>query len=174
MILVTTDHGRRLPDGRGHGGQSDREREIWIATNAASLNPYFEQETVAIVDILPTMLRHLAIPVPSANLDEVDGVPLIGEVSVYHPLVKREGNELIFTWQFIGNTEEEVEIWVADQNQFLLTGKSDQYRLAAKVKGSLGTWTMPIAEGEPLPVKVLIKGIHNSVNSWLVPGQFED
>jgi hypothetical protein len=81
---------------------------------------------------------------------------------------------LIFTWQFIGNTEEEVEIWVADQNQFLLTGKSDQYRLAAKVKGSLGRWTMPIAEGEPLPVKVLIKGIHNSVNSWLVPGQFED
>jgi hypothetical protein len=174
MILVTTDHGRRLPDGRDHGGQSDREREIWIATNAAALNPYFERETVAIVDVLPTMLRHLAIPVPSENLDEVDGVPLIGEVSVYHPMVKRERNELIFTWQFIGNAEEEVEIWVADQNRFLNTGKSDQYQLAAKVRGSLETWTMPFADANPLPVKFLIKGKYNSVNRWLVSPQLED
>jgi hypothetical protein len=174
MILVTTDHGRRLPDGRDHGGQSDREREIWIATNAAALNPYFERETVAIVDVLPTMLRHLAIPVPSENLDEVDGVPLIGEVSVYHPMVKRERNELIFTWQFIGNAEEEVEIWVADQNRFLNTGKSDQYQLAAKVRGSLETWMMPFADANPLPVKFLIKGKYNSVNRWLVSPQLED
>lgn len=174
MILVTTDHGRRLPDGRGHGGQSDREREIWIATNASDLNPYFEQETVAIVDVLPSMLRHLAIPVPSANLDEVDGVPLIGAVSVFHPMIKREQNELIFTWRFIGGAEEEVEIWVADQNRFQTSGKSDQYRLAAKVKGSLETWTMPVAEAESVPLKVLIKGRHNTVNRWLVFPQLED
>ena len=33
MILVTTDHGRKKEDGKGHGGQSERERTIWFFSN---------------------------------------------------------------------------------------------------------------------------------------------
>lgn len=174
MILVTTDHGRRLPDGRGHGGQSDRERDSWIAINAAGLNRYFEQETVAIVDILPTMLRHLDIPVAIANLAEVDGVPLIGAVSVYDPMLVSENGQLVFTWQFIGDDEEEVEIWVSDQNLFQTNGQPDIYRLAAKVRGRLETWSIPIGGAVPDLMKTWIKGKHNSINRWLVPDRFED
>lgn len=174
LVLVTTDHGRQLPSGRHHGGQSDRERDIWIACNAVDLNSYFENETVAIVDILPTMIRHLNIPVPSANLEEIDGVSLIGALSVYHPMIKREEGKIIFTWQFMGNEEEEVEIWVSYDNRFKLTGQSDQYELVARVQGSLEVWGMPLPEAEIVQMKAVIKGKFNSVNRWLTADQFDE
>jgi predicted AlkP superfamily pyrophosphatase or phosphodiesterase len=34
LIVITTDHGRAQKTGKGHGGQSDRERDTWIVTNA--------------------------------------------------------------------------------------------------------------------------------------------
>ena len=38
VIYITTDHGRDPKTGRNHGGQSDRERNTWIVTNARDLN----------------------------------------------------------------------------------------------------------------------------------------
>ena len=35
MVIVTTDHGR-TESGYGHGGQSERERSCWIATNQSA------------------------------------------------------------------------------------------------------------------------------------------
>jgi predicted AlkP superfamily pyrophosphatase or phosphodiesterase len=29
LLIITTDHGRSAKDGKGHGGQSDRERTTW-------------------------------------------------------------------------------------------------------------------------------------------------
>ncbi len=72
LILVTTDHGRDKATGRGHGGQSDRERTIWIATNSRSLNPHFTQ-TPAIVDILPSLVTHLQLNIPKNIRDQLDG-----------------------------------------------------------------------------------------------------
>ncbi|MFZ5999749.1 MAG: alkaline phosphatase family protein, partial [Bacteroidota bacterium] len=42
MIVITTDHGRTAENGKGHGGQSDRERTVWIATNQSPLNDRFQ------------------------------------------------------------------------------------------------------------------------------------
>ena len=42
MIVVTADHGRTASNGKGHGGQSERERTIWISTNVKP-NDYFVQ-----------------------------------------------------------------------------------------------------------------------------------
>lgn len=168
LIVVTTDHGRQPTTGLHHGGQSDREREIWISTNASGLNTYFQDEMVAIVDVLPTMIRHLNISVPMANLAEVDGVPLTGPLSVFHPMIKRAKNDIIFSWEFMGNNEEEIEIWASYNNRFRTKGKPDKYKLLAKVKGCLGTWSIPISDTENGQMKVLIKGKHNNVNKWLV------
>jgi hypothetical protein len=168
LIVVTTDHGRQPTTGLHHGGQSDREREIWISTNSSGLNTYFQNEMVAIVDVLPTMIRHLNISVPMANLAEVDGVPLTGPLSIFHPMIKRAKNDLIFSWEFIGNTDEEIEIWASYNNRFRTKGKPDKYKLLAKVKGSLESWSMPISGTEKGQMKVLIKGKYNSVNKWLV------
>jgi arylsulfatase A-like enzyme len=55
LLILTTDHGRDAATGKNHGGQSDRERTTWIATNAKKLNNYYRDYQPAVVDILPTI-----------------------------------------------------------------------------------------------------------------------
>ena len=76
LLIVTTDHGRDSETGKRHGGQSARERTIWIATNSARLNERFTA-TPAIVDILPSITTHLGIDIPSAIGDQLDGQSFI-------------------------------------------------------------------------------------------------
>ena len=63
MLVITTDHGRDAATGKGHGGQSDRERSTWMVTNAKNRNVQFTS-TPGIVDIMPTLARHLDITLP--------------------------------------------------------------------------------------------------------------
>jgi predicted AlkP superfamily pyrophosphatase or phosphodiesterase len=72
LVIVTTDHGRDSRSGRGHGGQSERERTTWIATNSKNLNNHFSQ-TPAIVDILPSIAAHLELTIPKAIAGQLDG-----------------------------------------------------------------------------------------------------
>jgi predicted AlkP superfamily pyrophosphatase or phosphodiesterase len=72
MIVITTDHGRSPKDGKGHGGQSDRERTTWIVTNNSELKPSFYQNP-PVVDILPSILDHMKIVPPSRIKDQFDG-----------------------------------------------------------------------------------------------------
>jgi predicted AlkP superfamily pyrophosphatase or phosphodiesterase len=77
MIVVTTDHGRDARTGKGHGGQSERERTTWIVTNEARLSTRFTRGTPAIVDIAPSILEHLRIRVPAVVASEMDGVSFL-------------------------------------------------------------------------------------------------
>lgn len=76
LVVVTTDHGRDIETGRRHGGQSERERTIWIATNSARLNARF-YGTPAIVDILPSVASHLGIQMPQEITAQLDGQSFI-------------------------------------------------------------------------------------------------
>jgi predicted AlkP superfamily pyrophosphatase or phosphodiesterase len=77
MVVVTTDHGRDATTGRGHGGQSDRERGTWIVSNHPGLGERFTRGHAAIVDIAPSILEHLGIAVPEAVRRQMDGVSLL-------------------------------------------------------------------------------------------------
>jgi len=77
MIVVTTDHGRDAATGRGHGGQSDRERTTWIVTNRPEVDARFTGGTAAIVDIAPAVLQHLGIAVPPEVAARMDGVSFL-------------------------------------------------------------------------------------------------
>jgi predicted AlkP superfamily pyrophosphatase or phosphodiesterase len=77
MIVVTTDHGRDVLTGRGHGRQSVRERTTWIVTNQPALEPRFTGGQAAIVDIAPSILQHLRIAVPAAVSREMEGVSFV-------------------------------------------------------------------------------------------------
>ncbi|MBT5053321.1 MAG: alkaline phosphatase family protein, partial [Gammaproteobacteria bacterium] len=72
LIVVTTDHGRDALNGKGHGGQSERERSTWIATNSGCLADRF-YATPAIVDIVPSILAHMHIQVPDTIRAALDG-----------------------------------------------------------------------------------------------------
>ncbi|NKB32694.1 MAG: alkaline phosphatase family protein [Pseudomonadales bacterium] len=76
FIVVTTDHGRDLETGKSHGGQSERERLIWIATNNQNLNEHFFNYP-AIVDILPSIATHLKLTIPQEISAELDGQTFI-------------------------------------------------------------------------------------------------
>lgn len=77
MIVVTTDHGRDVLTGKGHGRQSARERTTWIVTNQPALEARFTSGQAAIVDIAPSILQHLRIAVPAAVSREMDGVSFV-------------------------------------------------------------------------------------------------
>ena len=72
LVVITTDHGRDALNGKGHGGQSERERSTWIATNSGCLANRF-YDTPAIVDIVPSILAHMHIKVPDPIQEALDG-----------------------------------------------------------------------------------------------------
>lgn len=88
LILVTTDHGRKLPEGKNHGELTDDERLIFIGMNrpgnASFTNafdtPHSEEFPLAAypsqASITPTILRYLGVEIaPSWQLADS---PLIG------------------------------------------------------------------------------------------------
>jgi predicted AlkP superfamily pyrophosphatase or phosphodiesterase len=81
MIVVTTDHGRDAATGKGHGGQSDRERTTWIVTNQPALTERFTQGTSGIVDIAPSILQHIRIIAPYTVRLHMDGVSFLAPES---------------------------------------------------------------------------------------------
>jgi predicted AlkP superfamily pyrophosphatase or phosphodiesterase len=72
LLLVTTDHGRDAATGKEHGGQSERERTIWIVTNSNRLNDRFDKKP-AIVDIMPSIATHLGLGMPESVQRQLDG-----------------------------------------------------------------------------------------------------
>ena len=84
LFFITTDHGRNEKDGKGHGGQSFRQRSTWIVSNK-KLNNYANLSYPAIVDIMPSLANFLSVKIPTPFKYEIDGIPLIGQVSVAAP-----------------------------------------------------------------------------------------
>ena len=76
MLVITTDHGRDPETGRGHGGQSERERTTWIVTNSDRLNGRFTQMP-GVVDILPSIATHMGLGIPDAIAAQLDGQSFI-------------------------------------------------------------------------------------------------
>jgi predicted AlkP superfamily pyrophosphatase or phosphodiesterase len=76
LVIVTTDHGRDGKTGRHHGGQTERERTTWIATNSRKLNKNFANSP-GIVDILPSIVTYLGLSIPTKIREELDGKSFI-------------------------------------------------------------------------------------------------
>lgn len=164
QIYITTDHGRGKKTGKGHGGQSERERSTWIVCNAPNLNAYFNNETPAIVDIAPTIIRNMNLKPDEARAWEMDGVPLTGSISVAHPESVIENGKLKLSWKAY-QPDETLKIWMSTTNNFKKGGKDD-YRLVQKVRSGKRR-TMISLNGRSIDFcKIVIQGKYNSVNTW--------
>lgn len=164
LVVITTDHGRDAKTGQGHGGQSDRERDTWIVTNAKNLNKQFES-TPGIVDIMPTLARHLDLSLPKEQAFEIDGIPFTGPLSVIQPTIIKQGNQLSLTWKSV-DTGGKVKIWVSTTNNFKEGGR-DNYFLIDEVPAKTEKLAIDISK-MPSPVyKIVIEGEYNSVNTWV-------
>jgi predicted AlkP superfamily pyrophosphatase or phosphodiesterase len=78
LVIVTTDHGRTSSNGKGHGGQSDRERTIWIASNSPRMVSPAER-SAAIVDIYPTIAEHMRFDMPEEVAVQLEGQSLLSK-----------------------------------------------------------------------------------------------
>ncbi|GAA4310120.1 hypothetical protein GCM10023149_04700 [Mucilaginibacter gynuensis] len=167
LIIVTTDHGRDAKTGKDHGGQSARERASWIATNAKPVNKYAKQAQASVVDILPTIARFLDVKLSADEQKEIDGVPLIGKVSLAKPTAKKADGKISLTW-VPEDTEGTVKVWLATTNDFNKTGQQDNYKLIGEVPVKQAKFDIDLS-GETATgfYKVVLEGKYNTLNRWI-------
>jgi hypothetical protein len=166
MIFITTDHGRSAESGgKDHGGQSDRERTTWIVMGGGQPNSYFKDYQNGIVDILPTALNFMKVPVPKERLYELDGVALTGQVSVAQPTATKEGNKLKVTWKAIDKSGE-AKILLATTNNFE-AGGTDVYTEVGTAKAGAEVFYVDLSKYPSDFYKVVIEGKYNSVGRWV-------
>jgi hypothetical protein len=167
-IVVTTDHGRDAQTGRGHGGQSDRERSSWIATDATPLNIYAQKGKASVVDILPTLAKHLGVSLSDNQKRELDGVSLIGKVSVYNVKAVHTKGKVNLTWMS-DEDKGKVKISIAATNNYKQNGSDDAYHFVAEVPVNKGSFELDLTQFPESEIyKIIIEGQHNTVNRWIV------
>ncbi len=165
LFIITTDHGRDAATGKNHGGQSDAERTTWMIANINNTNTYFQKNTPAIVDILPTMARFQKIKIPRANEYELDGVPLIGSVSLSNASVEKIGDSLIIHWK-AHEKNTKVKLRMSTTNLFKI-GQADLYEKLANIAVEQERFSIKWDPNQPFAKFVLI-GKHNTINThWI-------
>lgn len=164
-LWITTDHGRTAKDGKGHGGQSDRERDTWIVTNAKELNDHFREQRPGIVAIMPTMLRTLNITPQQEQLRELDGVPLTGEISVANAKAVLTDTILNLTWDAYDQTGK-LNIWVSTTDNFQ-KGGVDDYQYIAEVNIQDKKAIINMSHLPSNFYKIVLEGEHNAVTRWV-------
>ncbi len=164
LIIITTDHGRDEKTGKGHGGQTQRQRNTWIATNYHDLNNYAQYYQPAIVDIMPTIARFMNINIPAGRMRETDGIPLIGKVSIADVRLNHFQNNIDISWKAL-DTSGKVKIWVSTTNHFK-EGKPDTYQLMGEVPVNNEHVVIDVSNAKSSFYKIVLEGLYNSVNKW--------
>jgi hypothetical protein len=163
LIIVSTDHGR-ADDGFGHGGHSDRERTIWIATNTKDLNAHFE-DSPEMVDIFPSLAAHLGLTIPKGRAMELDGTSFIGPADAADLRAVRTDGGIQLTWKTY--SENKGRIWIATTNNFK-SGGFDNYWLMGETKLDQGKAIVSIKGLESDFYKVVLETPSGFLNYWVV------
>lgn len=164
MVVVTTDHGR-TEDGHSHGGQSLRERTIWISTNVP-VNKHFHDTNLSITDIAPSICRYLDFTVPRDVLWEQDGMPFIGRADICDLTTMPYDSHVRLSWRTYARRVP-VTVYVATTNDFS-TGSKDEYIKVADVPAGQTGYTVDL---DKLPAskfyKFVVAAPGNHLNRWL-------
>lgn len=121
MIIITTDHGRN-ESGHDHGGQSERERSVWISTNNDDLNAHFKSNSLSLVDILPSVCCFMGFDMPRDVLFEGDGIPFIGNADISSLTTHPYDDKVTLKWKCY-HSGEEAKIYMSTTNEFKTGGK---------------------------------------------------
>lgn len=165
MIVVTTDHGRDEQNGKGHGGQTFRQRSGWIISNKLLANNYAKFQYPSAVDIFPTIATFMEINIPKETLRELDGTKLMGDVAIAKPEVHYFQDQLDISWTALKDIGE-VTVWVSTTNK-QKSGGEDIYQ-------SMGTFPLKnrhtVLSVKDYPskfYKVVLETKENTVNRWV-------
>jgi len=168
LIFITTDHGRNEQNGKGHGGQSPRQRSTWMVTNYKPLNAYSQYYTPGIVDIAPSIYAFLGMKIPEKQAWEIDGTSIIGPVSIAGMTANYIQNSLDISWKVL-DPKGKVKVMISTTNHFY-EGMEDSYELKAEVPVSQGHVLISL-EGMPSEFyKIVLVAPENSLNRWVKTG----
>jgi len=165
LIVVTTDHGRDS-SGHNHGGQSDREKNGWIATNAKNLNAEFKERPASQADIMPSIAAFMNINVPRENAMEIDGTSFIEKISANEATAKLENGKITVNWKAV-DTKGNAKIWLTTTNNFK-TGGKDDYKMVAEVPVSKQEAIIDVSKMPSQFYKIVIETPENILNKWIV------
>lgn len=165
LIVITTDHGRDEKSGRGHGGQSDRQRSTWMVSNYKDLNTYGQHFDLGIVDIMPSIANYLNVKLPAGVYKEVDGIPFIGSVSAVELKTIYTQNRIDISWQALQKTGK-VKVWVTTTNNFK-TGGADEYHLLGEADLGQEHFLADVKQYPSSFYKVVLEAPSNTLNKWL-------
>jgi hypothetical protein len=168
LLIITTDHGRDEKTGKGHGGQSERQKSGWMISNYPGLNDYAKHYDPSIVDIMPTIASFMQVDIPKAVKQEVDGVSLIGPLSIVDAKLNYFQGGIDLSWKFI-QPEGNVKIWVTTTNNFK-TGGQDEYKLVGEVPVSKEHAFVVLGDADAAFYKIVLEAPNNTLNRWVVKG----
>ena len=163
MLVAMTDHGRTDSDGKGHGGQSERERTTWISTNIKT-NDYFAQGLPAITDIVVSIARFMDFSIPEDLQYEQEGAPFIGNVSIANIKAQKTSNQINITWDNYDN--DLVDIYLSVTNNFKEGGK-DEWKKVGTVNASQKMFVFDVSNQESNFYKFSVRGKHNMLPVWV-------
>lgn len=165
LIIITTDHGRDEETGRGHGGQSDRQRSTWMVSNYKNLNSYGQYFDLGIVDIMPSIAHFLDVKLPESVEREVDGTSFIGPVSITGLKANYIQGLLDISWKALEKNGK-AKIWIATTNNFK-TGGKDSYKLLGTVDLSQQHFQADVKDYPSEFYKLVVEAPENTVNRWI-------
>lgn len=141
LVIVTPDHGRRLPEGKHHGQQTLSEKTTFIAMN----KPGNLQLTTPIIDpvnpghsglygfasqadITPTLLNHLGVK-PDVTQHTMDGLPLTGALGVRQLTAQEPSTkaQVLLSWRTTNPSGKPLHIYRNGQPIATLTDRHNQY-----------------------------------------------
>ncbi len=165
LVIITTDHGRDSATGMNHGGQSDREKRGWIVTNAKNLNAHYKEDTISIVDIMPTIASFLKIPIDPNHKKEIDGTSLIGDVSVADLKANLDGTELELTWKM--KKAGKGKVYMSTTNHFK-SGAKDEYKFIGEVNLAARKAKFKLDKTNSPLYKIVLETSTNTLNRWIL------
>ena len=168
LVIVTTDHGRAVT-GFGHGGQTDNERNIWMATNIKKVNRHFFSPTLSHVDILPTICRWMNFEIPRNVGFELDGQPFYGRCHMADLFARKYDDKVILYWNYLGRRSGDVRrlapVYVATTNNFA-TGGEDKWQIVGWADEQTGQYSVDLCK---LPKSSFYKFSVGGLSRWWKP-----
>ncbi len=164
LLLITTDHGRDSATGKDHGGQSPRERSTWIVSNKKLAA---HGRVPGVVDLYPTIARHMGISITDSIAFELDGVPLLGAVSIAEPRAAIRDGQVHLSWKAL-EKKGKVSIWAAMEDRYRAGGR-DRYQKLGTVLVDKESFVLPLLPVAGKYMKVVMKGKRNMVGRWVIP-----
>lgn len=164
LVIVLTDHGRQY-NGRHHGGQSDPERTVWMATNLKKRNKQFGRATLSHADVVPTICKWMGFSLPQATRFELDGTSFYGKEDIHG--LRLDPWDKFATLHWTNNGKDvPVEIWCSTTNN-IATGGTDNWVKLATVSSRKGKYTTtdPTIHDSPLAKFALVTP-NTTLTTW--------